>query len=216
MCAAMCSASSFTQPSSAKPRVCCHARPRKYRPAEAVTPRSCTSRPPSSKTGTSTHEWSIPKLAAHTTASTARDEPSANVTVASAASRVRGRSRMPCRRRAEHGLEPMSVSRSLTRRPIREVARLGHQSRRLEDPEEIASEDALRQRGLARPERPRVVAGYGSPHPAGGVIRESIRKVPRCRRWRCPGTLLDMSRFVRRYRQMLRRLQDAQTTAAFA
>ena len=37
--AARCSASSLTQPSSAEPRVCCHGRPRKYRPGEAVTPR---------------------------------------------------------------------------------------------------------------------------------------------------------------------------------
>src|SRR5690242_8872877 len=35
------SASSLTQPSSAEPRVCCHGRPRTYRPGDAVTPRLC-------------------------------------------------------------------------------------------------------------------------------------------------------------------------------
>src|SRR5687767_2477233 len=55
------SASSLTQPSSAEPRVCCHGRPRKYRPGEAVTPRSCTRWLLASKTGAWIHEWSSPE-----------------------------------------------------------------------------------------------------------------------------------------------------------
>jgi hypothetical protein len=57
---------------------------------------------------------------------------------------------------------------------------------------------------------------YGSPHPAGGAIPEPIRRVPRCRRAAPAGTLMDMSRVVRRYRRILRHLQQTQTTAAFA
>jgi hypothetical protein len=57
---------------------------------------------------------------------------------------------------------------------------------------------------------------YGSPHPAGGVIPERIRRVPGCPPAPRPGTLIDMSRLVRRYRRMLRHLQHAQSTAAFA
>jgi hypothetical protein len=48
------------------------------------------------------------------------------------------------------------------------------------------------------------------------VISERIRGVSRCRRAPCAGTLVDMSRIVRRYRRILRHLQHTQTTAAFA
>src|SRR6478752_10144652 len=45
MCLAMCAASAPTKPSSADPRVCCQARPRKYRPGTGLTPRWWTGAP---------------------------------------------------------------------------------------------------------------------------------------------------------------------------
>ena len=111
---AMYLASSLTQPSSAEPRVCCHGRPRKYRPGTSVTPRSWMTSPRSSKTGNSTSEWSSRKPVAHTTASTVTSEPSAKRTLLSCAATARGRSWMPCRR-ARRGVDPIRVSRSFIR-----------------------------------------------------------------------------------------------------
>ena len=52
-------------------------------------------------------------------------------------------------RRAARGLEPMSVSRSCSRRPMRESTRHVHQAGRDEEAEEVAAEDPLGQRRLA-------------------------------------------------------------------
>ena len=85
-----------------------------------MTPRTWRNRPPWSKTGSSTNEWSSLKPVAQTTASAVASLPSANVTVLPAAEVARARIRMPCLR-AARGLEPMSVSRSFMRAPTREV-----------------------------------------------------------------------------------------------
>src|SRR5215208_5745254 len=116
---AMNCASSLTQPSSAEPRVCCHSRPRKYKPGTSVTPRWWRILASSSKIGSCTKEWSSRNPVAHTTPSTVSSEPSANVTAVPLAAVARGRSRMPSLR-AARGLEPMSVSLSFRRCARRE------------------------------------------------------------------------------------------------
>ena len=44
------------RPKAAEPWVCCHDRPRKYRPATSVTPRRWATRPPSTTPGRWSHE----------------------------------------------------------------------------------------------------------------------------------------------------------------
>ena len=116
----MWAASSLTQPSSAEPRVCCQGRPRKYSPADSVTPRSmdqlrrgCRRSARRSRSGRGRSR------SPRSTVVTARLEPSSKLTVAPSASVVRPWIWMP-RRRAARGVEPIRLSRSFIRRPMRE------------------------------------------------------------------------------------------------
>ena len=78
--------------------------------------------------------------------------PSAKEMAVPSAAAARGRSVTP-RRRARRGLEPMSVSPVRIRRPSRESAVLRERAERVEVAEDVAAEEALGQRLLARADR---------------------------------------------------------------
>ena len=149
----MNSASSLTQPSSAEPRVCCQVSPRKYRPGTSVTPRRWRTRPSESKTGS---------VDPGVVGSVAR-RPDHGVDVELAAVRERRRrARGADDARLEldavgasssRGLEPISVSRSRSRRPSRDSTVLLMQPGLRQPPEEVAAEQPLRQRCLPRADR---------------------------------------------------------------
>ena len=120
MCPAMKAASSFTNPMSADPRVCCHGSPMKNKPGAPVTPRLWTMPPFGSLiAGRSIHEKSDRYPVAQMIASMSRSLPSAKKTRRPAALVSRGFSVTPARRRP-FGLDPMSTSRFANFRPSRE------------------------------------------------------------------------------------------------
>ena len=87
------------------------------------------------------------------TASNSCALPSANVMVRPEAPTTRGLSVTPYFRSSSRGLDPMSVSRSRTRRPSHESTVVFEHSELRQPPEDVAAKEPLRQGRLARPNR---------------------------------------------------------------
>ena len=148
--AAMWAASSLTQPNSADPRVCCQDRPTKCRPGEAVTPRLC-------RRGRLVEHGGVdppmvgPEAGGPDDAATSRSAVG-ELTVDPAAATARPWSSTPCRR-ARRGVEPIRVSsRSASAGRCATPSSCGG-APAVEVPEQVAPEDPLRQRRLARADR---------------------------------------------------------------
>ena len=157
---AMKAASSFTNPMSADPRVCCHVSPMKNRPAASVTPRWWTMPPSSSLiAGMSIQEKSDRYPVAQTIASMSCSLPSSKTTRRPAALVSRFLKVTP-ERRSPLGLDPMSTSRFANFRPSRESVLTFMNPIAGQPPEEILAEQTLRQR--------RDVAGRRRDQPSSG------------------------------------------------
>ena len=157
---AMNAASSFTQPISAEPRVCCHVSPRKKRPGTSVTPRRWRSRPSASKTGSVD-----PRVVG---AVAGRPDDRVDLELAAVVERDRAPGRLHCARSQPDAVAAPELSRARAdqRLPAPQLApeprfdRRPEQARHRQPPEQIAPEEALRQRRLARADgevRPRGV-----------------------------------------------------------
>ena len=154
ICCAMYSASSLTQPSSADPLRVLPGQPEEVQPgrlrhAAPVHERGRPRRTPGRRSTSGRRGSRSPRSRLPTSSFV----PSLKLTVDPAASTARPWSSTPCRRRSARGLEPISVSRPSIRRPIRDAVVLRISPVGVEVPEQVAAEDALRQRRLARSDR---------------------------------------------------------------